>query len=331
MKNWLSIGKFSKQAGLSARSLRIYEEMGLIHSHTRGENGYRYYLESQLETALRIKTLKALGFNLSEVKSLLHADSSMDSGILRQFLQRRLQAIAGEEQSLRGQRDQINTILSSLENVTVGLSPNERRYIMSHFEKISVVVTGVKDLNLTADHIRRHLLNAGQVAEVYMWDEDMTLPAEKPYILVIPEARLASQKVASLTPDVVVIKNLSAFNSDLEAAYLQLYSAVGPHMTTIFNADDRISLELAAHAEICKGRIFYFSKNFGLEEQIKNIGGVISDGDEVKIFNFNLAKDSMSMKFSRALAFDEETALIASIAAVMDVGLDRASVNLQST
>lgn len=324
MKNWLSIGKFSKQAGLSVRSLRIYEDLGLIQSHTRGENGYRYYLESQLELALRIKKLKGLGFTLLEVKSLLVADSSMDSNLLREFLQKRLGAIADEQKGLANQKAQIHNILSSLEAATVGLSPNERRYIMSHFEKLSVVVTGVKDLNVTANHIREHLANAGQNADVFVWDESFTLPAKKPYILVIPEALLASEKIGAIMPDVVVIKNLSAFNADIERAYLNLYSAVGPHMTTIFNADDRISIELAANEEIRKGRIFYFSKNSGLEDQIQQIGGVISDGDEVRIFGFNLSKDTMSVKLNRALAFDEETALIASIAAVMDVGLDRA-------
>lgn len=132
-------------------------------------------------------------------------------------------------------------------------------------------------------------------------------------------------------PDVVVIKNLSAFNGDIERSYLNLYSAVGAHMTTIFNADDRISVELAANEEIRKGRIFYFSKNSGLEDQIQKIGGVLSDGEEVKVFGFNLGKAPMSLKLNRALAFDEETALMASIAAVMDVGLDREAIGNRFT
>jgi hypothetical protein len=173
------------------------------------------------------------------------------------------------------------------------------------------------------------LKNAGQIAEVLEWDEEVSLPPKKPYILIVPEALLVSKKIATIMPDVVVIKNLSAFNSDIERSYMNLFSAVGPHMTTIFNADDRISIELAANNEIRKGRIFYFSKNSGLESQIEQIGGVISDGDEVKIFGFNLQKGLTSIKLNRALAFDEETALIASLAAVMDVGLDR--VKFQAT
>lgn len=72
--------------------------------------------------------------------------------------------------------------------------------------------------------------------------------------------------------------------------------------TTVFNADERISVQLAAKDEIRKGRIFYFSKNSSLEAQIQKIGGV-SDGDEVKIFGFNLSKGSISFKLQRPLAF----------------------------
>ncbi len=46
-------------------------------------------------------------------------------------------------------------------------------------------------------------------------------------------------------------------------------------------------------------------------------------GFAVKIFGFNLAKAPVNIKLSRILGFDEEIALIASLAAVMDVGLDR--------
>ena len=52
-------------------------------------------------------------------------------------------------------------------------------------------------------------------------------------------------------------------------------------------------------------------------------GGVVSDGNDIKIFGFNLSKNQMKFKLNKALALDEETALIASLAAVMDIGLDR--------
>jgi len=49
MKNWNTIGQFSKKVGMSTKALRLYEEIELIKSHARGENGYRYYHDNQVE------------------------------------------------------------------------------------------------------------------------------------------------------------------------------------------------------------------------------------------------------------------------------------------
>lgn len=322
MKNWLSIGQFAKRAGVSARTLRVYEEVDLIRSHVRGENGYRYYQLEQLELIHRIVAFKKMGFSLSEIKTLLEADKTLDAETLRVFLSRRLQNVILMEKNLSTQKDLIQNILSSLKQNHLSLRPNERKFIMSHFENIAIVVTGIRDLQLTAEYIRNHLLQAGRRVEIFSWSENFEPPIKKPYILIIPEAFLTSNKVSELRPDLVVIKNLSAFNSGIQESYLKLYRVVGPHMTTVFNADDRISVELAANPEIQKGRMFYFSKNSGLESQIQKIGGVVSDGEEVNIFGLNLSKDKFNVKLKAYKSFDEEVALLASLAAVMDIGLD---------
>lgn len=70
-----------------------------------------------------------------------------------------------------------------------------------------------------------------------------------------------------------------------------MFSHIGPHVDTIINADDRSAVDLAGQSQIKKGRIFYFSKNKALLSQIKKIGGVISDGEELEIFGFNLKPD----------------------------------------
>ena len=70
MKNWNTIGQFSKKVGISAKALRLYEKIQLIKSHARGENGYRYYHDQQIELAHRLNDFKNLGFTLAEIKSL---------------------------------------------------------------------------------------------------------------------------------------------------------------------------------------------------------------------------------------------------------------------
>ncbi|MEK7357878.1 MAG: MerR family transcriptional regulator [Bdellovibrionota bacterium] len=326
MKDWLTIGKFAESTGVSPRALRLYETEGLIESVARGENGYRYYSRAQLEPMARIVQLKTLGFSLSEIKSLLQADQAMDTSKLARYLELRLVEIAARQRDLFDQKSKVESILSSMKRNESTLDKSERRYIMSQFENISVVVTGVARLEPTARHIARHLQTGDTKLEIVVWKEGATLPKVRPHVIVIEESMLGSKELSNLTPDVVVITGISAFSSVIEARYVSLYEAVGPHMTTVFNADDRVSVSLAANETIRKGKTFYFSKNSGLEDQIKRIGGIVSDGDTLKIFGFNQEALMHDVQLKEHLNFDEELAVLAAATAVLDVGLDPNSV-----
>lgn len=322
MKNWLTIGQFSKEVSLSTRTLRVYEDLGLIQAHTRGDNKYRYYTSKQIELIERIKKFKSIGFSLEEIRSLLEIDISMDSEKLKSLLQKQLSKLENQQLSINSQRSQIETILSSLNKNKQGLSVQDRRFIMTQFEKISVVVAGVRDLEKTADFIRGHVNKSGKDIPVTVWDGSSPLPHKKPFILVIAEGLLKNVEVSNLSPDVVVIKELSQSSKAIHDAYVQLYGAVGPHMSTILNADDRAVIELAGNETIRKGRTFYFSKNSGLKPQISKIGGVVSDGEKIEVYGFNQNKGPLEVTLKRILGIDEEMSLLASLAAVMDFGLN---------
>lgn len=66
----LSISQAAKETGLSIKSIRHYEEIGLI-SPPRGDNDYRYYPDAQLKQLHFIKATKDAGFNLKESRALL--------------------------------------------------------------------------------------------------------------------------------------------------------------------------------------------------------------------------------------------------------------------
>ena len=69
MAKLFKIGEISKSCGLSVKTLRYYEDFGLIKpAHTDIYSGYRYYSEENVETVYRILTLKELGFSLQEIK-----------------------------------------------------------------------------------------------------------------------------------------------------------------------------------------------------------------------------------------------------------------------
>lgn len=328
MKDWLSIGQFAKRAGVSARALRLYEKMGLIASVARGENGYRYYQETQISLARKIRELKTLGFSLAEIKSFLEFDAKFDSTTISQFLKQRLDSIVGEEKRLTEQKRQIKTILSSITKKSNALSEQERKYVMRLFEKAMIVVTGVEDLNATATYIKEYLSSAHQEAKIIQWDgSTQIVKGSNPTIVVVPEKNLNGARIKEINPDIVVVKNVGAYSPKLIDQYLQFYGNVGPHMATVLNADDRASIEIAKSEIVQKGKIYYFSKNTGLKDQIEKIGGIVSDGEEINIFGFNRSKDGLlNIKIRKILSHDREVALLAALAAIMDVGLRPESI-----
>jgi len=65
-----TITEVSEQTGLSPRTIRYYEEMGLLADVRRRSSGRRVYGADQLERLGFISRLKALGLSLSEVREL---------------------------------------------------------------------------------------------------------------------------------------------------------------------------------------------------------------------------------------------------------------------
>lgn len=329
MKDWYTIGEFAKRVGVSTKALRLYEQMGLLRSHTRGENGYRYYQNTQMDLASRIKEFKSLGFSLAEIKSLLSVDPDLGSEKITQAMRNRLRLISEQVDQLKSQAQQVEVILTSLERKTEPLQAQQRRAIMSFYGKVSIVVTGQAGLNETANYIQKHFENANQSISILTWSTDFSPPDEKPYILVIPEEKLQDPNIRRVHPDVIVIKNLSEHSERTQNAYLNLYTGVGPHVNTVINADDRAAIELAGQGSLKKGRIFYFSKNRAFEPQIKRIGGVIGDGEEVRVYGFNLKSDPVDLHLPQVMAFANEIALLSSLGAVLTLGLTKEQLALR--
>jgi DNA-binding transcriptional MerR regulator len=71
----IRIGDFSKFSRVSVKTLRYYDEMGLLKPVEVGRmTGYRYYDFDQLPVLYRILALKDLGFSLEEIGRLLDSD-----------------------------------------------------------------------------------------------------------------------------------------------------------------------------------------------------------------------------------------------------------------
>ena len=66
-----TIQALSKLAGVSARTLRYYDEIGLLHPSRTTESGYRIYTTEQIDTLQQILFYRTLGFSLKQIQSVM--------------------------------------------------------------------------------------------------------------------------------------------------------------------------------------------------------------------------------------------------------------------
>ncbi len=75
----MRIGEVAERVGVTTRTLRYYEEVGLVTPSSHSSGGSRRYDEADYARVLRIRELQAvMGFNLDEIRELLDAGDRID-------------------------------------------------------------------------------------------------------------------------------------------------------------------------------------------------------------------------------------------------------------
>ncbi|MFC5928035.1 MerR family transcriptional regulator [Cryobacterium melibiosiphilum] len=67
----MHIGELAEKTGMSLRTLRHYDEIGLLAASGRTEGGFRLYTEDDQSRLMLIRRMKPLGFSLEEMTALL--------------------------------------------------------------------------------------------------------------------------------------------------------------------------------------------------------------------------------------------------------------------
>lgn len=79
----IPIGKFSRTCQVSVKTLRLYDQLGLLKpAYIDETNSYRYYEPDQLDTMITIQRYKRFGFSLDEIKTMLDKQFSQHQDVL---------------------------------------------------------------------------------------------------------------------------------------------------------------------------------------------------------------------------------------------------------
>ncbi len=78
MGELMQIGEVVERVGYSFRTIRYYEEMGLVTPSARTPGGFRLYTEMDVYRLLVLKRMKPLDFSLEEMRELLSILDALD-------------------------------------------------------------------------------------------------------------------------------------------------------------------------------------------------------------------------------------------------------------
>ncbi|WP_189150993.1 MerR family transcriptional regulator [Streptomyces lacrimifluminis] len=74
----MQIGEVAARTELSLRTIRHYEETGLVIPSARSQGGFRLYTETDVARLMVIRRMKPLGFPLDQMRDLLDATDRLD-------------------------------------------------------------------------------------------------------------------------------------------------------------------------------------------------------------------------------------------------------------
>jgi len=152
----LSIGEFSKICGVSTKTLRYYDEIGLINpDEISAENGYRYYSIEQLKRMLYINRLKSYHFSLEEIKMMLALEEDQSEEMLCSVLNQKRNEI---QEKLKAFEFLVKQLSHDISNLEKGVP------IMSYLDDIEVQLVETKPKNIL---YKRLILSSDDYASGY--------------------------------------------------------------------------------------------------------------------------------------------------------------------
>ncbi len=115
----MRIGELAGRVGVTAKTVRYYESIGLLDEPERTPSGYRDYADAAVERLDFIRDAQATGLTLTEIMSVLELKAAGASSCehTRNLLRRHLDDLDDQIARLRATRDQIADLTARAEQL----------------------------------------------------------------------------------------------------------------------------------------------------------------------------------------------------------------------
>ncbi|KFN10781.1 MAG: MerR family transcriptional regulator [Paenibacillus macerans] len=118
-----TVQKLGRLAGISTRTLRYYDEIGILKPARMNSSGYRIYGQKEVDRLQQILFYRELGLSLEDIKTIL-SDPSFDE----------LRALRDHREQLLDQRKRLDALIANVEKT---IDAREGRIMMSNQEKFA--------------------------------------------------------------------------------------------------------------------------------------------------------------------------------------------------
>jgi MerR family transcriptional regulator, copper efflux regulator len=109
----MRIGELAERSGVSAKTIRYYEDIGLLPPPARLGSGYRDYEPSTLDRLAFIRAAQAVGLSLGEIRGIvaLRDDGQTPCGHVLDLLRSRAAELDRRIAELRALRGELNRLV----------------------------------------------------------------------------------------------------------------------------------------------------------------------------------------------------------------------------
>lgn len=109
----MNIGDAADRSGLPAKTIRYYEDIGLLKA-PRSANGYRHYGDRELHTLRFLQRARSLGFTIDDCRQLLslYEDRTRASADVRALAEQRIVEVEAKIRELQAMRATLKSLVS---------------------------------------------------------------------------------------------------------------------------------------------------------------------------------------------------------------------------